>query len=378
VVAPTPARRRQGRLTRGLLTVALVTFCVSHAGAQRYLDAFTNGIRAIDQQRWAEAARQMEAAAAERPDTGDNTRVYGTRFENYLPNYFLGVALYQMNDFARAIQAFNASEQLGGVKKNAGYYRRLQDLRREAQGKIVVASVTTTAPPATSTVPPAPALTTTSTGLVPVTVPATTTTTTPAPPPPGVNPAALLAAEQAVQRATQQRQTIDALPDLEALRQIDRNLATADRSARDNLDRATARLETGRRGNAADLREAVPLAQAAVAGFQRSAQLAGDAVRRVTGELVAATKPYFSGQYAAAQTALERLNYPSSRFAAQLRLFRAATAYSLYALSGQRDETLRQDAETNIRECRRIAGTGFKPDARAFSPRFAQFFETTR
>ena len=61
----------------------------------------------------------------------------------------------------------------------------------------------------------------------------------------------------------------------------------------------------------------------------------------------------------------------------QVRLFRAASAYALFITGGERDQKLRQEAETYVRECRRLAGAGFKPDPRAFSPRFVQFFERT-
>src|SRR5262245_34800193 len=120
-------RRHGHRAPRVLLAlIALVLSGITEAGAQEYLQAFANGIRAIDQQRWAEAARQMQAAAAARPDTGDNTRVYGTRFELYVPNYFLGIAQYEQQNFQAAAQAFDRAESLGGVKKNAAYYTRLR------------------------------------------------------------------------------------------------------------------------------------------------------------------------------------------------------------------------------------------------------------
>jgi hypothetical protein len=58
-------------------------------------------------------------------------------------------------------------------------------------------------------------------------------------------------------------------------------------------------------------------------------------------------------------------------------LFRAASAYALFITGGQRDQKLRQEAEANVRECRRLSTSGFKPDAKAFSPRFVQFFDRT-
>ncbi len=182
------------------------------------------------------------------------------------------------------------------------------------------------------------------------------------------------AAEESVQRATADRDAVNRLQDLPTLRQLDPALARADTAGRTDLTEATNKLDSGRRGNAGDLERATALARQAATEFEQVAQLAAAAVSRVTNELIAATTPYFSGDYAAARVALGRLNYLSGRFAVQWHLFRAASAYALYLLSGQRDEALRLEADTNARECRRLAGAAFKPDPKAFSPRFIEFF----
>ena len=147
---------------------------------------------------------------------------------------------------------------------------------------------------------------------------------------------------------------------------------------RENLDKAVARLESGQRGNISDLNDVARLAQSASASFEQVGQRVQNIVRQVTTELVTATRPYFAGNYAAAKAALDSLNYPDGRFKAQLRLFRAATTYSLYALDGERNEALRRDAEANIREYRRLTPSAPAPDPSAFSLRFIQFFNSTR
>jgi hypothetical protein len=184
-------------------------------------------------------------------------------------------------------------------------------------------------------------------------------------------------AEEAIQTASTERQRIDALADWSVLRALDPNVARADAAARRALDEATQKLGSGRGGDVAALRDAVNLAQVAFRGFEEARALAAEAVRRLTAELVSVTTPYFSGDYAAAKTALDRLKYPPSRFAAQVRLFQAATAYALYVLDGERDQALRAVAEAQARECRRIAAN-INPDPRVFSPKFIQFFRTAR
>jgi hypothetical protein len=55
-------------------------------------------------------------------------------------------------------------------------------------------------------------------------------------------------------------------------------------------------------------------------------------------------------------------------------LFRAASLYALYVRSGETDQTLRGEAVASVRRCKEI-DPGFRPNARAFSPRFLIFFQ---
>ena len=367
------------RHVRALLVVALLACLVSIVSAQSYLEAFRTGLAALDQRRWADAARLMQMAARDRPDTGETVRLYGAiARESYLPQYFLGLALYQLGDYQGAIESFNAAEQRGFVKANAAYYRRMQDLRRDSQGKVpvAVAAATTSAPPTTTTIPVAqPPATTVKPPAITV---APTTTSTPAPQP--VPAEAIRSAELAVQRAEEQRAAYDRVLSGGSLTEFDSKLKAVDQTARATFHTADQKLDSGRRGSADDLREATTLAQSATDGFLQARQLANDVMQRLKNELVSATTPYFAGNYAAAKTALSRLNYPDgdpgARFSTQMRLFLAAASYAQYVVGGQRDLTLLKEAEANVRGCRRLASPGFQPDPRAFSPRFIRFFNS--
>ena len=110
---------------------------------------------------------------------------------------------------------------------------------------------------------------------------------------------------------------------------------------------------------------------------QRARQMSEDVRKRVMTSLVSASALYFSGNYAAARAELGKLNYAEGFPAVQMRLFRAASAYALFLTGRQRDEKLLQEAAANVRECRRLAAAGFRPDPKAFSPRFVLFFNQT-
>jgi hypothetical protein len=316
----------------------------------------------------------MQNAARERPDTGENVRIVGVRFESYLPNYFLGVALFQLGNCQGALEKFNAAEQLGAVTRNNNYYNRLKDLR----GRIgpngpcrVSVSTTSTVPVTAATTAPS-----TTTIMAATSVPVTTS----APPlttVPGIPPQLIAAAQAAVTAAVNQRQTVEAIPDIVALRKIDAAVADADQVARRNLDAALAKLQTSTAGNLSDVQDVASAAQQATVTFQMETRLARSTVTRIVGELVKATTPYFAGQYDVAETALAGLNYPDSRFEAQVRLFRAAAAYAHLASSAQ-DDKLRQRAEADARESRRLLPPRFQLDPAVFSPKFIEFFSAVR
>src|SRR5215510_15466198 len=86
-----------------------------------FQDAFRDGMAAYEQRRWAEAAKQFQRAVQIKAESGENLRLYGVRFENYLPQFFLGRALYELGDLSGAVRAFDASEQAGAVKRTRYY-----------------------------------------------------------------------------------------------------------------------------------------------------------------------------------------------------------------------------------------------------------------
>jgi hypothetical protein len=199
-----------------------------------------------------------------------------------------------------------------------------------------------------------------------------------APPAPAApSPEALRAADQSIQQADRQRQLFEQTRDLEDLRQIEAEISRVESKAHSDLDAARQRLDAARRGSLSDLSAVAGLAQLATAGFDRAREVSDGTRKRVLSSLISASTLYFAGRYGAALTELNKLDYAAGFPGAQVRLFRAASAYALFITGGQRDQKLRQEAEANVRECRRLSTSGFKPDAKAFSPRFVQFFDRT-
>lgn len=205
---------------RGLvLLLGLGAAFTAHADYKR---TYAEGLDAARAEDWGTVRQKMQEALAEEGAPAAKVRLYGTRFDAYVPQYYLGLAAYKQGNCAEAISNWEnaaarpiiaGSDTLSGVA-NAGLAdcrTRLASMTPPRPTTPVQAPGTTpattpsttpsTAPtrpvasttPATtpSTTPPRPVATTPST--TPSTTPprpvATTPTPTPAPPKPAASTA---------------------------------------------------------------------------------------------------------------------------------------------------------------------------------------------
>jgi len=78
---------------------------------------FRDGIKAIDREDWTKGAELMSKAASQQREDGAVTRIYGTRFEPYLPFYFWGLALYKQGKCSEAVAQWEHCLQVGAVQR---------------------------------------------------------------------------------------------------------------------------------------------------------------------------------------------------------------------------------------------------------------------
>ncbi len=91
----------------GLAT--LLALWSPRATAQSHRASFREGILADDKGRWSMVEQHMRQALGHQSrDTGEKVKIYGMRFELYLPHFYLGRALVEQGDCPRAMQAFQA------------------------------------------------------------------------------------------------------------------------------------------------------------------------------------------------------------------------------------------------------------------------------
>jgi tetratricopeptide (TPR) repeat protein len=130
------------RLRPVFLVATALLATIARSATAGYPESFRAGIIAIDKKDWARAAQALEQAIDLQPrETGKNLRIYGMRFERYLPYYYLGLAHYRMRDCDKALQAFETARDhgaLGGILR--GRVEIYSDVCRQRLGRPLVVS----------------------------------------------------------------------------------------------------------------------------------------------------------------------------------------------------------------------------------------------
>ena len=137
-----PRTRRVAAVLIGLLLAPAVA-------RADYKETYRRGIEAVDRKRWPEVARLMREAIAENAREGERIKLYGLRFEAYLPQFYLGLALVNTGDCEGAVRAFDASETAGAIR-GTPRYADLIDGRKACASRLAQA-----APPPPSAPPQA-------------------------------------------------------------------------------------------------------------------------------------------------------------------------------------------------------------------------------
>jgi hypothetical protein len=107
--------------------LALGALMLSLPAAADYKEAYKRGLELAERSNWPGVAQKMREAAAEQGQEGEPVKLYGMRFETYLPHYYLGLALFQNGDCAGAVAAWRVSESQGAVKKTGQYKALVRD-----------------------------------------------------------------------------------------------------------------------------------------------------------------------------------------------------------------------------------------------------------
>ena len=96
-----PAGKSRAWLTIGALCAATL----AHAD---YKDNYALGLKAYNDGDYAKARELMQQAFAEHAEPAARVRLYGQRWEAYVPQYYLGMVAFKQGDCATALTQWNA------------------------------------------------------------------------------------------------------------------------------------------------------------------------------------------------------------------------------------------------------------------------------
>ncbi|MEO8669939.1 MAG: hypothetical protein ABI411_01415 [Tahibacter sp.] len=113
---------RAGRRYAALLVGLLLAM---PAGAD-YKDSYSRGLNAAKSGDWAEVRQRMQEAIADRSDPAERVRLYGQRWDAYVPQYYLGLASFKLGDCASALAQWRSAPNMGVIGA-------LPDLKAEQQ-----------------------------------------------------------------------------------------------------------------------------------------------------------------------------------------------------------------------------------------------------
>jgi hypothetical protein len=135
---------RPGRVVRIMTGACLLLIgLAASARAQAHEEPFRNGLEAFQNKNWQAAASMMREAIKVRPMESNERvrrgaeRVFGGGTE-YLPHYFLGASLFNLNDCVGAMAEWVTSEQHGAVKARPEFVKQIQSGNAECERRGVL------------------------------------------------------------------------------------------------------------------------------------------------------------------------------------------------------------------------------------------------
>lgn len=143
---------------RAACVLVLALACVGPAFAD-WKDDYARGVRAASDGNWAEVESRMRAALAGEATPAARARLYGQRFDAYVPRYYLGLAAYRQGRCADAVREWGDAATRAIWSGNAELARVANAGLAECQTRLAQSAPTPTpAPsPAVAQVTPPPA-----------------------------------------------------------------------------------------------------------------------------------------------------------------------------------------------------------------------------
>ena len=108
------------------------------ADSRTWYQAYADGRRAVQQGNWQAAVDSLEASKrAGAPKPGRRIPFYGDVFDDYLPDYYLGIALTNLGRYAEADKAFEAVRASGLIRPSDREYAQLDAQSKKAKAELL-------------------------------------------------------------------------------------------------------------------------------------------------------------------------------------------------------------------------------------------------
>jgi hypothetical protein len=420
-------RTQSARQTLLIVLAASIGLLLSTPVLADFKRDYGNGVKALNSGKLEKAVSDLEKAIADNGTAQERVRIYGMRFEPYLPYYYLGEAKFQLGDCPGATAAWQESVNQGIVQQTSEF-DLLQTNKASCGGDAV--DVGAIAAQATETLRGLDAALANYAKLRTEQLLAAEWSTNWKP-----------ALDRAQQQSAQLKQDLSAAQsagDASAMQKVDEDAQATAASLASTLEQANNRVAALRRQQENADAEARNLARRELIQALAAARSLGDTdldearvnkvrqdllalagrgdaisptaspadyqnlsrsintklreYRQVAQEVrnqqrtVALRKPpanlnevavaYFAGEYQKAASLSDPSKFSEQRERIQAHLFRAAARYNLYVLEGEQESKILRDAEQDIRSIKRL-DRSFSPYLAAFSPRFLSLFENT-
>jgi hypothetical protein len=137
---------------RAACVLLIVFVCAAPAHAD-WKDDYARGVRAASDGNWAEVESRMRAALTGEPTPAARARLYGQRFDAYVPRYYLGLAAYRQGRCADAVREWGDAPTRAIWSTNAELARVANAGLTECQTRLAQAAPVATPAPTPATTP---------------------------------------------------------------------------------------------------------------------------------------------------------------------------------------------------------------------------------
>jgi hypothetical protein len=145
-----------GVIRAAVVVVLAASVAPATLGAQQtFYAAYEDALDALKQRDWAKAEQLLKLALQRNPRQGRRVLFYGTRREDYLPEFYLAIVYLNQQRAQEALDLFAKVEKAGLVAAGSREHPELQRLTIDARAIVDKQRLAKTVPPPTVT-PPAP------------------------------------------------------------------------------------------------------------------------------------------------------------------------------------------------------------------------------